>query len=241
MEIEAIKNIIQEPAHGSRFYTQDTLRELVNKLAKIKGQLEITEETNPENAIAIIQNYIKYNVSLRNQYFDAFCERSDTFDQNELIYRTAYGALVKGEAMCAGCTEAVRMLLKMYGIKGYTLLSKLPGSNKRLLHYVVVAEYEKDGQTHYSILDPERQANCEKKGMDYEKYKSNMIYLLPDTVFTNDVVGNTGLGMEAGEYLSHADIPRVQGTKDIGKLIDIIKGERKKNNEEQESDKNDRG
>lgn len=241
MEIEGIKNIIKEPVHGSEFYTKETLKELVNKLAQIFGQLEITDKTDPENAIAIIQNYIKYNVNLRSPYFDAFCERSETFDKNELVYRTAYGALVKGEAMCAGCAEAVRMLLEMYGIKSYTLLSKLPGSNKRLLHYVVAAEYEKDGETHYAILDPERQANCERKGMDYERYKSNMIYAIPDPIFTNDVVGDTGLGMEAEEYLSHESIPRVYGTKNIGELVEIIKDERKKTNGEQESDEIDRG
>lgn len=118
MEIEGIKNIIQEPAHGSKFYTLDTLRQLVSRLAEIREQLEIREDTDSEVAIAIIQNYVKYNVSLRNSYFDAFCEKCDTFDKNELVYRTAYGALVKGETMCAGCAEAVRILLEMYGIKG---------------------------------------------------------------------------------------------------------------------------
>ena len=76
MEIEGIKNIIKEPVHGSEFYTKETLKELVNKLAQIFGQLEITDQTDPENAIAIVQNYIKYNVNLRSSYFDAFCERS---------------------------------------------------------------------------------------------------------------------------------------------------------------------
>ena len=77
--------------------------------------------------------------------------------------------------------------------------------------------------------------------MDYERYKSNMIYAIPDPIFTNDVVGDTGLGMEAEEYLSHESIPRVYGTKNIGELVEIIKGERKKTNGEQESDEIDRG
>lgn len=220
MNMESLKAIISEPAHGQQFYTAKTLKELVGKLAELHDSLEITDETEPEAAIAIIKNYIKYNVSLRQSYFDAFCERVDQFDKKELVYRTAYGALVKGEAMCAGYAEAARLLLDMYGIKGTTVLSKLPGSNKRLLHYVVVAEYEKDGKMFYDIIDPERQANCEKKGMDYERYKSNMTYVLPDPVFTNDVVGTSGLGMQAEEYLQHTEIPRVVGTENIGWLIE---------------------
>lgn len=77
--------------------------------------------------------------------------------------------------------------------------------------------------------------------MDYERYKSNMIYALPNPVFTNDVVGNTGLGMEAEEYLSHDFIPRICGTKDIGKLVEIIKSERNVKNGEQDKNRDDRG
>ena len=67
-----------------------------------------------------------------------------------------------------------------------------------------------------------------------------MIYALPDPIFTNDVIGDTGLGMQAEEYLSHKDIPRVYGTKDIGKLIEIIK-ERNEKNGKQEQNPIDRG
>lgn len=234
MEVQDIINIIEDPVHGSKFYTRDKILKLMEQLDRLHSKLEIDKSTSNKRAIEIIQNYIKCNVSLREPYFDCFCERTEKFDENELEYRTAYGALVKGEAMCAGCAEAVRMLLQLYGIKSYTLLSKLPGKNKRLLHYVVVAEYEEDGVTKYEILDPERQANCERKGMDYQRYQSNMIYTIPDKIFTEDVVLDTGLGMQAEEYLSHEEIPRVVGTKDIGTLIEILKGEKSyehKNNE----------
>lgn len=46
--------------------------------------------------------------------------------------------------------------------------------------------------------------------------------------------------MEAEEYLSHESIPRVYGTKEIGKLVEIIKDERKKTNGKQETDEVDR-
>lgn len=219
MNIDAIADIIKEPVHGSQFYSKATFADLVSKVQHICGNLEITEQSKPESIISIVNNYIKYNVSLRNQYFDTFCERTETFDTNELVYRTAYAALEKGEAMCAGFTEAVRVLLSQYGIKTHTLLTKLPGKNKRLLHYVAVAEYEKDGEKKYIVLDPERQANCERKGMDFEKYQSNMLYALPHPIFTNDVVGETGLGMQAEEYFSHPEIIRTTGTSQIGRLI----------------------
>lgn len=144
-------------------YTREILQELIISVKEICENIEINENTSPENIISIVNNYIKHNVWLRNTYFDTFCERTEKFDKNELIYRTAYGALVKGEAMCAGCTEALRIILAQYGIKTYTVLTKLPGRNKRLLHYVAIAEYEKDGQTKCMVLDPERQVNCEKK------------------------------------------------------------------------------
>lgn len=223
MNIDDIIAIIQEPVHGKKFYTKETLQELINYVRKICRTLEINKDTSPDIAISIVNNYIKHNVNLRHSYFDVFCERTEKFDQNELLYRTAYGALVRGEAMCAGYTEAVRILLSQYGITTYTVLTKLPGKNKRLLHYVAIAEYEKDGKIIYTVLDPERQANCEKKGMDYERYIANMIYALPDPIFTNDVVGETGLGMEAEEYLNHPNIFRVCGTDQLNILLGNIK------------------
>ena len=223
MNIKAITDIIQEPVHGIKFYTKDTLKELVNTVYEISKSLELTSQSTPETIISIINNYIKCNVKLRSQYFDAFCERTDCFDKNELVYRTAYGALVKGEAMCAGFAEAVRILLSAYGIKSYTLLTKLPGDNRRLLHYVVVAEYKKEGNNKYAVLDPERQAFCEMRGLNFERYQSNIIYAFPDSIFTNDVVGETGLGMLAKEYFEHQEIPRVQGKENIGKIIMIQK------------------
>ena len=108
MNIKAITDIIQEPVHGIKFYTKDTLKELVNTVYEISRSLELTSQSTPETIISIINNYIKFNVKLRSQYFDAFCERTDCFDKNELVYRTAYGALVKGEAMCAGFAEKER-------------------------------------------------------------------------------------------------------------------------------------
>ena len=221
MNLDKIVSIIKEPVHGERFYTKETMKKLIEKVQEICTELEIYPDTPQYRIIEIINNYIKCNVGLRKEYFDTFCERTDKFNQSELPYRTAYGALVKGEAMCAGYAEAERILLSQYGIDTHTLLSKLPGKNKRLLHYVVLARYKKGLNDEYAVLDPERQMNCERKGMDYELYKSKMIYMLPTAIFTNNVIGTTGVGMEAEEYMSHIEVPRIQGTDGIEKIIGV--------------------
>ena len=109
------KNFTQEKLY-KRNFTRETLQELITRVEEICSNIEINENTSPENIISIVNNYIKHNVQLRKSYFDTFCERTEKFDERELIYRTAYGALVKGEAMCAGYTEAVRMILAQYDI-----------------------------------------------------------------------------------------------------------------------------
>jgi len=230
MNIQSIIDIIQEPAHGEKFYTRETMQAVVKKVEEICRRLEISENTSQKNIVTIVNNYIKYNVQLRNPYFDTFCERTENFDQTEEVYRTAYGALIKGEAMCAGFTEALRIILAQYGIKTYTALAKLPGSNKRLIHYVAIAEHQNDGRTKYMVLDPERQANCEKRGMDFERYKANMIYMAPNFIFTSDVIGKNGLGISAEEYLNHSEIFRIHGTEELPKLVEKIKEFTKQHN-----------
>lgn len=65
-----------------------------------------------------------------------------------------------------------------------------------------------------------------------------MIYALPDPIFTNDVVGKTGLGMEAEEYLSHEEIFRIQGTNQLDELVAKIKKitVNRENNDEENND-----
>lgn len=231
MKWQDINDIMKEPAHGAKFYNLQTALELIKKLAEIYYSLDIGKE-DTETKIQRISDYVKENVNLRSSYFDAVCDRAGSFDRNELEYRTAYGALIKGEAMCAGYTEAVRMMLSLYEIKNYTLLSKLPGANKKLVHYVAVAEYkDKNEQTRYTVIDPEREANCEKKGIPFKNYKESLIYTIPDPIFTTDVVGKNGLGIEVEEYLRHEEIPRVVGTENVGSLIKEINERKKSKNE----------
>lgn len=67
-----------------------------------------------------------------------------------------------------------------------------------------------------------------------------MTYSIPNHIFTDDVAGTTGLGMQAEEYLSNYEIPRVTGTEELGELIEIIKNERNQTNGRQNSDQRER-
>lgn len=123
--------------------------------------------------------------------------------------------------MCAGYAEAIRILLSLYNIKSYTILSKLPLERKKLLHYVVIVE-SRNNYGEYIILDPESKQYCKKNEIDYDKYMENCIYTIPTRIFTDDVIGKDGAGMLANEYLRKDNIHTVMGTKRINELIKYI-------------------
>ena len=220
-KIERINSIINEPVHGRKFYTQEHLDLLKRKLFDISNSLNIDKLSKAE-IIMLISNYVKNNVEYKKDYFDYFNGKCDEFNYDKLIYRTAYGALVCGQAMCAGYAESLRVLLSLYDVDSYTLLSKLPLDRKRLLHYVVVTSVNKDSDKYY-VLDPQSEQYCNKNNMDYEEYKENSIYMLPNEIFTENVIGIDGAGMLAEDYIKNEEIPRVVGTKDIKVLIKQLK------------------
>lgn len=219
--LDRIESVIDEPIHGRRFYTQENIDSLKEKLCEIDCSLGI-DMFSQQDKIKAILDYVKTNVGYKKQYFDCFNNRCNAFNNDYLVYRTAYGALVLGQAMCAGYAEALRVLLCYYNTCSYTLLSKLPLVRKKLLHYVVVACTDDDKDSFY-ILDPESEQYCVRKEMDYEDYKENSIYLLPTKKFTDDVIGTDGAGMLAAEYIEDESIPRVVGTKNIKILVNQLR------------------
>lgn len=220
-----IISIIKEPVHGKEFYNREMLSELYTKVQEIINTLDIDKSTSPTEIIQIINNYIKSTVTIRREYFDALSGLSDVFPKSEEIYRTAYAALVKNSAMCAGYIEATRVLLSVYGIKSYTLIAKLPEAHKKLSHYVCVAEIvDTDGKVKNVVLDPERQSNCEKRGKFYPEYAENMIYCIPNKNWFENKVGPTGVGLEINDYLEDKSVPRCLGTGGIHDLIEKMKG-----------------
>lgn len=206
--INIIDKVIYDPAHAittnesdskNLLYNEETYKKLAIKVSEIVSNYQLDNKIIPEEIrIFIINSYIKNNVSIRRSYFDAFEGRLPEIAKDELIYRTAYGALVKGEAMCAGYTEACRILCEASGIKTNTLLSKLPGNNKHLLHYVTVATTS-DGKS--IILDPEREVSCEKKGYNFKQYQNAMEYLTPTGLFFENKVGKNGVGPDVFDYI----------------------------------------
>ncbi len=218
--INKIVNIIKDPVHGVEFYTREMVEELYEKVQSIISSFDIDSTSSQEQIIKIVNNFVKSTVTVRRNYFDALSGLTDFFDKSEEIYRTAYAALTRNEAMCAGYTEATRILLSMYDIDSFTVISKMPEEHKKLAHYICVAKTNSNSGTKYFVLDPEREANCEKKGKNYRDYAEAMTYCLP-TKFIDykDKVGPTGVGVPIDTYLQDPSIPRCVGTKSIGNII----------------------
>lgn len=204
----SINRVISDPSHAiisdnsnNLLYNEKMYTELANTVSNIINAYHLDNANIPEEIkILIINDYIKNNVKIRRSYFDAFEERIPEIPNGELIYRTAYGALIKGEAMCAGYTESIRILCEAVGIKTHTLLSKLPGKNKHLLHYVAIATTNDKS----FILDPERETSCEKKGYDFHQYQMSMDYLTPTGAFFDNKIGKNGVGIDVFDYIQNS-------------------------------------
>ena len=107
---ENIENIIEEPIHGRKFYTDDNIITLKRKLIEIYERINL-EKLEEKDIIKYIGDFVKNNVKYKKSYFDSFTGKVEKFDYSDVKYRTAYGALVEGEAMCAGYAEAIRIFL----------------------------------------------------------------------------------------------------------------------------------
>ena len=215
---EKIYNIICDPVHGKEFYSQSMYYELCDKVEEIYNSLDLNNGTEREK-IDKINSYLMKNVNIRREYFDTFDERVAEFPKSEEIYRTAYGALVRGETMCAGFAESSRILLELAGLETQTLLSKLPGRNKQLLHYVTAIKYDCGSGRDYYIMDPERQKACESKGYDFRSYLLNMTFIKPEENFYENKVGPTGVGPRADDYISKVKPMTVVGKNKVDLLF----------------------
>lgn len=217
-QLSDIISIITEPMHGKDFYNRDSLKCLINKIDELCNIFPISDKTSQEEIIQILNDYIRDNVVFRRNYLDKFYEKSEEFDKSELIYRTAYAALTKGEAVCSGFTEAMRVLMAYYGIKSKTIIAKLPRRcHNPTCHYLSVA-YLNDGSV--KLVDPERESYCQRKGYIFEEYLEKLEYAIPNKICSDNKLINDGVGMFANDYLSRSDVKRAKGTKGI---IEIIK------------------
>lgn len=219
-QIKRVCSVIEDPAHGKEFYTEEMFTSLLNKIEEVLNQLGIDEKTPESEIISRVNNYLKQNVKIRDEYFIAQREIIMEFPKDELPYRTAYAALCKGQAMCAGYAEASRVLLECCNFNTHTLLSKLPGRGKVLLHYVTAVEYDRGSGRKYFVFDPERESSCDRKGYDFKEYLLNMTYIKPEKYFYENKVGSTGLGPNADTYIAKINPPRVKGKNEVGKILD---------------------
>lgn len=121
--------------------------------------------------------------------------------------------------MCAGFTEACRILLECCGLETQTLLSKLPGANKHLLHYVTAIKYQANSNRQYYIMDPERERSCEEKGFDFKRYLMEMTYIQPEKFFFDNKIGTTGVGPRANAYIEKFNPPHVLSKNNVDQLF----------------------
>ena len=216
-------DVIKDEVHGTEFYNKEMFQELADKVGSIVEELGLLTDIDDATKIDRVNKYLMNNVSIRNEYFEAFREVITSIPDSELVYRTGYAALLKGEAMCAGYTEASRILLEIGGLKTQTLLSKLPGNNKFLLHYVTAIKYDRGSGRDYYIMDPERQHSCEKKGYDFREYLMNMTYIKPNKYFYENKVGAKGVGPRADDFLRIAKPEHVLSKNKVDELFNSSK------------------
>ena len=213
--VEKVTQVITDRAHGI---------ELLNKIKDIITELGISENMTSLEQIEKISEYLKNRIRFRKEYLDI----DEGLKEDEMIYRTAYAALVRHEAVCAGTVEAVRILLNMFNINSYTILAQLPNNSKDALHYAVAVEYVENGAKRYKVVDIERQILCEKKGINFEKYLERCIYTIPKENFYENKISNNGTGPRATQYLENEDVPRIKGTSNIVLLINEMNNSKKK-------------
>lgn len=120
--------------------------------------------------------------------------------------------------MC-GYTEASRILLETAGLETKTLLSKLPGRNKFLLHYVTAIKYDRGSGRDYYIMDPERERSCEEKGYDFKRYLMEMTFIKPEEYFYQHKIGSNGVGPRADEYLERIKPEHVLSKNNVDRLF----------------------
>lgn len=193
-----IKESISNPVLNEELYDgimQQRLVEYVEEFLKLNPQLETMSS---REKIEFVNNYLKDSskFKLRKEYFDALKGLVPEIPQSELMYRTGYALLTRGESMCAGYAEATNILLSACGVESEVVLAKIlssDGKEKPFFHFVTIAD-SKEEKDRYIIVDSEREANCEKKGKSFEDFKENMVLGIPPKKFLENKIGQNGLG-----------------------------------------------
>ena len=65
-QIKRVCSVIEDPAHGKEFYTEEMFTSLLNKIEEVLNQLGIDEKTPESEIISRVNNYLKQNVKIRD-------------------------------------------------------------------------------------------------------------------------------------------------------------------------------
>ena len=216
-QLSDIIEVILDPMHGKELYNRQNLNTLLNKIDFIALNMHIDQGLSQEEIVRKINDYVKQNVTFRRNYLDKFYGVVDKFDKKEFIYRTAYAALIKNEAVCSGYTEAIRILLAYYGIKSKTIIAKIPRRLHEASCHYLTAVFLDNGII--KLLDPERQQYCEKKNFDFQEYLEKLEFAIPNEICWKNKLINDGTGMFASEYLNLTGVRKAKGTIEIKRLL----------------------
>jgi len=193
-QIDTIHSIIKEPIYGEEFWTPTMIDETLSELELLDKKLNLKKSTQDEST-QNIKKYLKSIYGFRKEYFNAL-ENGELQKESEYQYRTAYGSLIKKQAICHGHSQAERMLLGLADIETSTLLSKSSEPDHVIFHYATCIENKK------AIFDPWFELRCEKKGWDFDEYIANSFYMRPNEHYCKNKLVNGGLGIFMKDHMA---------------------------------------
>ena len=137
-------------------------------------------------------------IEFANEYYDCAVGLEDSFDEDLLIYRTAYAALCMKKAVSQGYAEAIELILRQNGIRCCILLSAIKHDNfDAIVHTIIAVPFENK----YVIMDPMRKYACWDE-MEYDKVKEKAEYFFEFK--GHEKIGNDGAGMRLSELYGKA-------------------------------------
>ena len=148
--------------------TRSQSGELTAKIREIISD-NITDDMSTFNKIKTLHDYLVENI---------------TYDDSYENCRNAYGALIEGEAVCEGYTEALSMLLDEVGISNYMVSGDDLDTEDNMVHIWNLVEFD-DGFYHVDVTwdDPD---HGKRKIYDYFGLSDREIQKT-HTVFRKDV------------------------------------------------------
>ena len=211
---QIVDKISKDPMYLDRMHTENT-NKIVSSIICSLYENKNFDYQNIEEKVKRINNYILSTVKERAQYGEYEYGDDLEFDEDEMIYRTAYAAFVKREAMSVGVAEAISILLEVENIENKTILYTL---DNKILNYAVVV---KNNNNKYFVIAPLLEQSCNRNMWDYNEILNKATYILPNNSFFENKVFPNGYGINAKELLNKENIKFVNGKDNICKLFEV--------------------